>query len=125
MTRFGASIAACLLASPLAALAQDSSITGVVTDQTGGVLPGVTVAAAGQALAGPRVTVTDGEGRYAVDALPAGGYSVTFSLSGFETAVRDGVRVTDAESAVLDAVLTFARLSEEVTIVGSKLDTGR
>ena len=126
MTRFGASIAACLLASPLAALAQDSSITGVVADQTGGVLPGVTVAAAGPALAGgPRVTVTDGEGRYTVDALPAGGYSVTFSLSGFETALQDGVRVTDAESATLDAVLTFARLSEEVTIVGSKLDTGR
>lgn len=128
MTRFGASIAAaCLLTSvPTGALAQDSSVTGVVTDQTGGVLPGVTVAAAGPALAGgTRVAVTDGDGRYAVDALPAGGYSVTFSLAGFETALRDGVRVTDAESAVLDAVLRFARLSEEVTIVGSKLDTGR
>lgn len=33
--------------------------------------------------------------------------------------------MTDAESAALDAVLGFARLSEEVTIVGSKLDTGR
>ena len=126
MTRFGACIAACLLASPPPALAQESSISGVVADQTGGVLPGVTVEAAGPALAGgPRVTVTDGEGRYTVAALPAGDYSVTFSLSGFETAVRGGVRVTESESAALDAVLGFARLSEEVTIVGSKLDTGR
>ena len=87
MTKFGISTIACLLALPLPALGQDSAIAGTVTDQTGGVLPGVTVEAAGPALAGgPRAAVTDGEGRYLVDGLPAGDYSISFTLSGFETA---------------------------------------
>ena len=126
MTKLGISTIAGLLALPMPALAQDSAITGAVTDRTGGVLPGVTVEAAGPALAGgARATVTDGEGRYLLDGLPAGDYSISFTLSGFETARRSGVHVAGADAATLDAVLQFARLSEDVTVVGSKLDTGR
>jgi len=126
MTKPGVFSLACLLALPLPALAQDAAITGTVADQTGGVLPGVTVEADGPALAdGPRVTVTDGSGRYTVGGLPAGDYSVSFSLPSFETALRDGVTVADADSLTLDAVLQFAAFSEDVTVVGSKLDTGR
>lgn len=126
MTKLGISTIAGLLAAPLAALAQDSAVAGTVTDRTGGVLPGVTVEAAGPALAGgPRATVTDGEGRYLVDGLPAGDYSISFTLPGFETARRNGVSVAGSDDVLLDAVLQFARLSEDVTVVGSKLDTGR
>ena len=126
MTKPGTLTFACLLALPLTALAQDAAITGTVADQTGGVLPGVTVEAAGPTLAdGPRVAVTDGEGQYSIDGLPAGDYAVSFSLPSFETALRDGVTVADADSVTLDAVLQFAAFSEDVTVVGSKLDTGR
>ena len=62
MTKLGVPLAACLLALPMPALAQDPAISGTVADQTGGVLPGVTVEAAGPAPAGRRVAVTDGEG---------------------------------------------------------------
>ena len=126
MTKPGIFSLACLLALPLPALAQDAIISGTVADQTGGVLPGVTVEAAGPALAdGPRVTVTDGAGRYTVSGLPAGDYSVSFSLPSFETAQWGGVTVADTDSVTLDAVLQFASFSEDVTVVGSKLDTGR
>ena len=128
MMKLGLPFTACLLALPLSALAQDLAISGTVTDQTGGVLPGVTVEAAGPGRAGgPRVAVTDGEGRYAertLAGLPAGGYSVSFSFR-----LRDGAAGRrlrgGAGGAALDAVLQFASFSEDVTVVGSKLDTGR
>ena len=86
MIKLGLSFTICLLALPFLALAQDLAISGTVTDQTGGVLPGVTVEAAGPGLAGgSRVAATDGEGGYVLDGMPAGEYSVSFSLSGFES----------------------------------------
>ena len=57
---------AVLLAAAVPAAAQDSGIAGAVNDNTGGVLPGVTVEAASPALIeGSRVAVTDAQGRYA------------------------------------------------------------
>ncbi|MYD70309.1 MAG: TonB-dependent receptor [Acidobacteria bacterium] len=126
MTRLGMLTTACLLALPLPALGQDAAISGTVADQTGGVLPGVTVEAASPALAGaPRVAVTDGEGRYSLDGLPPGEYTVSFTLSGFQTEQRSGVTVAGSDGATLDAMMQFASFSEDVTVVGSKLDTGR
>ena len=76
-----------------------------MADQTGGVLPGVTVEEAGAGLAGgSRVSVTDGEGRYVLDGLPAGEYSVSLTPSGFETLRRDDVSVAAPDGATLDAV---------------------
>ena len=126
VTKSGVSFTAFLLVLPLPAGAQELTISGTVADQTGGVLPGVTVEAVGPGLAdGPRVAVTGGEGRYALDGLPAGDYSVSFTLSGFETLQRDGVSAAGPDGAALDVVLQFASFSEDVTVVGSKLDTGR
>ena len=126
MTKFRPCALAWLLVLPAPALAQDLAISGTVADQTGGVLPGVTVEAAGAGLAGgSRVAVTDGEGRYVLDGLPAGDYSVSFTLPGFETLQRGGVPVAAPAGATLDAVLEFASFAEDVTVVGSKLDTGR
>ena len=126
MKKFGTHALAWLLAAPLPALAQDLAISGAVTDRTGGVLPGVVVEASGSALAdGPRVAVTDGEGRYVLGGLPAGDYAVSFTLSAFETLRRDRISVAEPDGAALDAVLQFAPFAEDVTVVGSKLDTGR
>ncbi len=73
-----------------------------MADRTGGVLPGVTVEAAGPGLAGgSRTTVSDGAGRYTLDGLPAGDYTVSFTLSGFETLQRGGVAVDAAEPVEL------------------------
>ena len=126
MTKPGILVTGLLLALPLHAGAQEAVISGTVTDQTGGVLPGVTVEADGPALGGgPRVAVTDGAGRYVLDGLPAGTYTVSFTLAGFDTVRREAVAAGGAEPATVDAVLQFASFSEDVTVVGSKLDTGR
>ena len=126
MTKHGILITGLLLALPLHAGAQEAAISGTVTDGTGGVLPGVSVEVDGPALGGgPRVAVTDGAGRYVLDGLPAGTYTVSFTLAGFETVRREAAAVSGAEPATVDAVLQFASFSEDVTVVGSKLDTGR
>jgi Carboxypeptidase regulatory-like domain len=68
------------------------SITGVVTDSSGAVLPGVTVEVASPVLIErARSTVTDGRGSYRIIELDAGTYTVTFMLPGFNTVRRDGV----------------------------------
>ena len=67
---------------PATAYAQ-AAIAGLVSDTSGAVLPGVTVEAASPALIEQvRVAVTDGTGRYRIEALRPGAYTVTFTLPG-------------------------------------------
>lgn len=89
---------ALLLTQP--ASAQDAGIAGVVSDDTGGVLPGVTVTAASPALIEQqRIAITDGEGRYAFAQLSPGTYDVTCSLPGFNQILREGVELTSGFTA--------------------------
>ena len=69
-----------------------STIAGVVKDASGAVLPGVTVEAASPVLIEKtRTVITNGEGRYAIVDIRPGTYTVTFSLTGFNTFKREGV----------------------------------
>ena len=80
-------VAVCALL-PSVARAQ-ASITGVVKDTSGAVLPGVTIEAASPALIEKvRNAVTDESGRYRIVDLRPGTYSVSFSLAGFQS-LRD------------------------------------
>ena len=91
-------IAAGILCLPALASAQ-ASISGLVQDSSGAVLPGVTVEAASPALIEKtRTAITDGAGRYSIVDLRPGTYSVTFSLSGFNTVKRDGIFGTTTAS---------------------------
>src|SRR5712691_9980666 len=83
-----------LLLVPAAASAQ-SSFVGIVTDNTGGVLPGVTVEVASPVLIEKvRSAVTDGQGRYTITQLRPGTYSFVFTLTGFGTVKREGVTLS-------------------------------
>ena len=73
----------CCLLGPVAAWAQ-ATVAGEVKDASGAVLPGVTVEAASPALIEKvRTAITDGNGRYRIEDLRPGTYTVTFSLAGF------------------------------------------
>src|ERR671930_1516552 len=92
----------CLL-FPATAFAQ-ASITGVVRDASGGVLPGVTVEAASPALIEKvRSVVTDGNGQYRIVDLRPGTYSVKFTLPGFATFQRDNLAITTGLAATVNA----------------------
>ena len=109
-----------MLLLPAAVLAQTGAIGGSVTDETGGVLPGVTVEAASPALIeGVRSTVTDGAGLYTIEALRPGTYTVTFTLPGFSTFVREGIELVSDFTANVDGTMTVGSIEETVTVSGA------
>ena len=111
---------AALALAPVPALAQPASqFTGVVTDNTGGILPGVTVEAASPALIeGSRVAITDGAGRYLLVDLRPGVYTVTFTLPGFSTVLVEQQELPAGFTATVDAELSVGALEETVTVSG-------
>src|SRR3954449_6966352 len=114
--REGLAVLALLVLVPAAAFAQ-ASITGTVKDASGAVLPGVTVEASSPALIEKtRSAVTDGGGQYRIVDLRAGVYSVTFSLTGFSTVKREGIELTGAFTATINADLKVGTLQETITV---------
>jgi hypothetical protein len=110
---------ACLLAASVPAAAQ-SSIAGTVTDESGAVLPGVTVEAASPVLIEKvRSAVTDAQGRFDIPALRPGDYTVTFSLPGFNTVKRGGMELPDNFTMTANAVMKVGDLQETITVTAN------
>jgi hypothetical protein len=114
----GAAAFLLLALMPVSTYAQ-ASITGVVSDSSGAVLPGVTVEAASPSLIEKvRTAVTDGSGTYRITELRPGAYTVTFTLPGFNTVKRDGINLTGAFTASVDAEMRVGALEETITVTG-------
>lgn len=104
----------------LAPSAWAQAISGSVTDNTGGILPGVTVTAASPVLIEQqRIVITDSQGLYTVVDLRPGTYTVTFSLPGFSTVVREGIELTTGFTANIDGVLAVGGIEETITVTGA------
>jgi hypothetical protein len=114
--------AACVLllsAAGARAQVQTGSITGVVTDASNAVLPGVTVSLSGDKLiGGVQTQATDTTGAYRFDRLPPGTYHVKFELQGFKSVERDGIAVDAAFIATVSAKLEVGSVSETITVSG-------
>jgi hypothetical protein len=94
------------------AQADQARVMGIVTDSSGGALPGVTVT-----LNGPSTpVVTDGSGRYLTAWVAPGSYTLTFALSGFETRTLTRVVLAAGQTVVLDQQLGLGSLSETVEV---------
>ena len=119
----GLAAIASLVLSSTGAFAQASStgsIAGVVRDTTGAVLPGVTVEAASPALIEKtRSVVTDGSGAYKIVDLRPGTYTVTFTLTGFSNVKREGIELTSAFTANVNADLKVGSVEETITVSGA------
>jgi hypothetical protein len=110
--------AAVVLLLPDRVFAQ-SAITGTVRDASGAVMPGVTVEASSPVLIEKvRSAVTDGSGQYRIIDLRPGVYTVTFSLTGFSTIIREGVDLPTTFTATIDAELRVGSLEETITVSG-------
>jgi Carboxypeptidase regulatory-like domain/TonB-dependent Receptor Plug Domain len=119
---FATLLAIALLALPAAAQEQTGSITGVVKDSTGAVLPGATVEARSPSAVGVSSAVSDAEGRYRLPALPPGTYEVTASLQGFVSAKITDAVLTLGKELKIELTLRLAGVSETVNVTaGSPL----
>ena len=102
------------LLSTVSAQGLCGSVTGVVKDTSGAVLPGVTVEAASPALIEKvRSVVTDGSGQYQIVDLRPGAYAVTFSLAGFSTVKREGIELTGSFSATINAEMKVGAVDRD------------
>jgi hypothetical protein len=107
-----------VLLLPVVASAQ-ATISGVVKDASGAVLPGVTVEASSPALIEKvRTTVTDGTGQYAIQDLRPGIYSVKFTLPGFSVVQRDGVELSGSFTARINADMRVGGIEETIKVTG-------
>src|SRR5258706_7947939 len=119
-TRLGFVVLTSVLLLARVAQAQDAGIAGVVKDNTGGVLPGATVTAASPAvIEQSRTVVADTEGRYVVTQLRPGTYTVTFTLQGFSTVVREGIQLSAGFTANVDGELRAGGIAETITVTGA------
>ncbi len=110
--------ALCVALLPAKAVAQ-TGIAGVVKDSSGAVLPGVSVEASSPVLIEKaRTVVTDDRGQYKIVDLRPGTYTVTFSLSGFNSLKRDDIVLTTNFTAAVNAELRVGSLEETVTVSG-------
>ena len=113
--------ATCLALLPAWAHGQSirPSVTGVVTDASEAVLPGVTVDVTSPVLIEKvRTGTTDGNGQYRIIDLPAGLYTVTFTLPGFNTVKREALELSGTIMATVNVQLRVGSLEETITVVG-------
>lgn len=98
---------------------QTGSIRGTVTADDGQSLPAVTVTIRSPALVLPkRVTVTNVNGQYRFHSLAPGIYQITFSLEGFNTIVRKGIRVNANSTVTVGVGMQLKTIEEQVEVRG-------
>jgi len=110
--------AVALLSTPLPAVAQlgDSSIRGRVADESGAVLPGVTVVVTNEQSGIFRQVVSNVDGSYFITGIIPGSYVVTAELEGFRKYSRPGVLLELGKTTTLEVVLPVGGLEEIVTV---------
>jgi len=94
-------------------------LVGKVSDDQGGVLPGVTVTLSGPAVMGAPTAVTNAQGLYRFPAVNTGTYTLKFELAGFAPLTREGIIVPVRQTITVDAALKIATLQETVTVSGA------
>src|ERR1044071_9612505 len=109
-----------LLVFAAGAFAQSNtgSITGVVTDQNGAVVPNATVTVINQGTNEKRTVQSDGEGRYEVPGLPNGIYTVETTATGFKTTSVKDLRLAVGEKARADVTMNVGGVDAVVTVAG-------
>jgi hypothetical protein len=94
------------------------TISGTVSDQSGGVVSNAAVTAKNVDLGATRTTLTDGAGRYQIPALPVGQYEVHVKKSGFSEEVRTGIQLLVGQYATVDLSLRLGESNQQIAVHG-------
>src|SRR5262245_30902915 len=105
-----------LLLSAVPAFAQTGGITGTVKDQTGAVLPGVTVAIVNTGTNAERTAITDERGDYTVTLLPIGVYRLQAELPGFKKGVAENIKVNANDRLRIDFLLEVGAVTDQLIV---------
>jgi outer membrane receptor protein involved in Fe transport len=115
----GAALIVLMVASMARAQTSQGEVAGTVTDESGAVLPGVTVTAVLGTTKETRTAVTDTGGRYRFNNLPVGLYSVQAELAGFGTVKIEGYKLSIGQSTILDIKMKIASVATEITVTAA------
>jgi len=96
-----------------------ASISGVVRDSAGGIVPGVAVVIKNDSTGASTEVVSGEDGRYRAVALQAGSYTISAALAGFKTAIAKGVSLSVGQPMTITLTLEIGNLSETVTVMSS------
>ncbi len=109
---------AAVVAAPISGWARQTTgvLRGVVTDESGAVLPGVTVTLRGTAVPGAPTTVTNEAGVYRFPSLPPGSYGITVELAGFSTSEQKAIQVALGGTAEVGVQLKVSAQQETITV---------
>ena len=103
--------------------ASTGTIRGLVTDATGGVIPGIDIGIENQKTGESYTTLTNDSGVYQQTFLPPGVYTVTVSFSGFKTQSRSDVKISSQSTVRVDFALEVGDIGQTVTVEGSAVQT--
>src|SRR5437016_1521413 len=108
-----------LLTASAASAQATAQMSGTVRDESGAVLPGVTVTVTQVETSVPRTAVTDETGAYLLPNLPTGPYKLQVSLQGFRTYEQTGIVLQVGATPVINAVLAVGNFEETVSVEGA------
>ena len=111
-----ASLALLLISLPASSQAQLGTISGVVTDQTGGVVAGATVNVIDVARGVTRPLITDAAGLYSAAGLTAGAYTIHVEAAGFKGVDRQNVDLGNGGDVRVDVTLQPGAQNQTVTV---------
>ena len=101
-----------------AQISPSAKLEGVVKDDTGAPLPGVSIEATSPKMVGKATAVTAADGAFRLFSLPSGTYEITFTLQGFKTLVRKDVYIQLSQTIIMNVTLSQTALEEQVTVIG-------
>src|SRR5687767_2934388 len=105
-----------LIAVPAAAQSLVGTVTGTVTDEQGGALPGVSVTLTGKT--GDKTATTSADGSYRFVGLDPGTYIVQASMAGFSSRRQEGIAVTVGQEARVDFSMKVGGITETLEVIG-------
>src|SRR5438093_11501775 len=112
--------AAFILSATVAAQTGLATVTGIVSDASGGAIPGLTVSAVNQATKLAYTGVANGAGNYIITGIPIGTYVISAQLQGFKGA-QSRVTLSAAQTARLDFKLEVGDVEERIDVVANSV----
>ena len=118
--RFSLPICVLLIATALPAqIGGSGTVQGVISDPSGAVVPGATVTATNEATAAKTTRTTTAAGYYVISPLPAGQYTISVSVPGFENTVQPHVLVDALATVAVNLSLRVGAATDSVTVTDS------